>query len=155
MLMLGNPLLNEVCEAVKPIELIQVIEWALGLDSVILQVQEKYGFGRAIAAPQMGILKRLVCMHIDEPIVMINPVLFDLSEEKFELWDDCMSFPHLLVRVRRHKSCKLRFRDIEWKEHIWELEDDMSELLQHEVDHLNGILATDRAIGPGNLKWRS
>ena len=154
MLMLGNPLLNEVCEPVKQAELLQVREWVQGLDSIILQVQEKFGFGRAVSAPQMGIPKRLVCMHIDRPVAMINPELFDLSEEMFELWDDCMSFPNLLVRVRRHKACKLRFRDIEWQEHIWDLSDDLSELMQHEVDHLDGILATDRAINPRSLKWR-
>ena len=63
-----------------------------------------------------------------------------------ELWDDCMSFPNLLVKVRRHKRCSLRFYDENWKEQVWRLEDDMSELIQHEYDHLNGILATQRAI---------
>jgi peptide deformylase len=154
MRMLGDPLLYEVCAPVQKEELVQVKEWARGLDSVILEVQRKFGFGRAIAAPQMGIPKRLVCMHIDQAIIMINPELFDMSEEMFELWDDCMSFPNLLVWVRRHKSCKLRFRDIEWKEHIWDLEGDMSELMQHEVDHLDGILATERVTGSHGFKWR-
>ena len=154
MLMLGDPRLHEVCEPVQLEQLTLARDWAHTLDAVILQVQEKYGFGRAVAAPQMGIPWRLVCLHIDRPIAMINPELFDLSVEMFELWDDCMSFPNLLVRVRRHINCKLRFRDLNWEEHTWELSDDMSELLQHEVDHLDGILATDRVVGVRGFKWR-
>lgn len=151
---LGDPRLYEVCEPVRKGELQQARQWAAGLDSVILQFREKYNAGRAVAAPQLGIMKRMVCMHIDEPIAMINPELFDLSDELFELWDDCMCFPNLLVRVRRHKSCRLRFRDLDWNEHDWLLEDDLSELLQHEVDHLNGILSTQRAIDNRSFKWR-
>ena len=154
MLLLGDPLLHEVSDPVKKAELPFVRDWARDLDSIILQVQKRYGFGRAVAAPQMGIQKRLVCMHIDQPVVMINPELFDLSDEMFELWDDCMSFPNLLVRVSRHRTCKLRYLDLEWNEHIWELADNLAELLQHEVDHLDGILATERVVGKRGFKWR-
>ena len=154
MLMLGDPRLHQVCDEITRDELALVKDWANGLDSIILQVQDKYGFGRAVAAPQMGIFKRLVCMHIDKPVVMINPVLSNKSEALFELWDDCMSFPNLLVRVRRHESCTLTFRDLTWDLHTWELSGSLSELLQHEVDHLDGILATQRAHGQDALKWR-
>jgi peptide deformylase len=102
----------------------------------------------------MGIFKRLVCMHIESPVVMINPVLSEMSEEMFELWDDCMCFPNLLVKVSRHRSCTLQFFDLDWKEHIWHLTDDLSELLQHEVDHLDGILAIQRAVDEKSFRWR-
>jgi len=151
---LGDPRLYQVCEPIEKHELPEVKKWAKGLDGVILQFQEKYKVGRAIAAPQLGIMKRLVCMHIDEAITMINPELYDMSEEMFSLWDDCMCFPNLLVYLRRHKSCRIKFRDIEWVEHDWLMEDDLAELLQHEVDHLNGILATQRAIDNRSFKWR-
>lgn len=154
MLMLGDPRLHAVSEAIHRDELPDVAGWAEGLDSIILQFRERYGAGRAVALPQMNVRKRLVCMHVDEPVVMINPELSDLSDEMIELWDDCMCFPRLLVRVRRHRSCTLTFRDMEWTEHTWELADDLSELLQHEVDHLNGILATQRAIDDRSFRWR-
>jgi peptide deformylase len=154
MLMLGDPGLYQWSEPVIENDIPLLQKWTTGLDSIILQFRRKYGVGRAVAAPQMGIMKRLICMHIDKPVVFINPELFDLSEEMMELWDDCMSFPNLLVRVERHRKCKIRFFDLEWNEHTWELEDDLSELLQHEVDHLNGILATQRALGPTAFKWR-
>jgi peptide deformylase len=62
------------------------------------------------------------------------------------LWDNCLSFPCLSVKVKRHKSCRITYRDLKWQEKTAELEGDLSELLQHEVDHLDGILATQRAV---------
>lgn len=154
MLMLGDERLYQRSEPILPDEIAMVQAWASGLDDIILQFRARYGAGRAVAAPQMGIFKRLVCMHIDTPVVMINPELSDLSPEMFELWDDCMCFPNLLVRVVRHRTCTLTFRDLAWKEHVWHLEEDLSELLQHEVDHLDGILATQRAVGSQAFRWR-
>ena len=154
MLMLGDPRLYERSTELIREDVPDIRKWAQGLDGIILQFRQKYGAGRAVAAPQMGIFKRLVCVHIDGPVVMINPVLTGKSEEMFELWDDCMCFPNLLVKVKRHRSCTLYFRDLEWKEHQWQLQDDLSELLQHEVDHLDGILAIQRAVDEKAFKWR-
>ena len=50
------------------------------------------------------------------------------------------------VKVMRHKKCNIRFRDLSFKERSMKLEDDLSELLQHEYDHLDGILAVSRAM---------
>ena len=154
-LKLGDPRLYQKCEALTRKELPQIIPWAQTLDSLILQFRATYGAGRAIAAPQIGIMKRLVCMHLDEPVVFINPVLSNLSEEMIELWDGCMCFPLLLVKLRRHKRCTITFRDLNWNEHTWQLENDHSELLQHEVDHLDGILAIQRALDHKSFRWRT
>lgn len=154
MLRLGDPRLYEVSDPITRDELPQVMQWAEGLDGIILQFRRRYQAGRAVAAPQMGIRKRLICMHIDKPVTMINPVLTDLSKELFELWDDCMCFPNLLVRVRRHQSCTLHFTNLDWEQETWHLDGDLSELLQHEVDHLDGILATQRAIDDKAFRWR-
>ena len=153
--MLGDPRLYQVSHEIGREDLDDVREWALGLDQVILEFRGRYNAGRAIAAPQMGIFKRLVCLHLDAPVVMINPQLSDLSEEMIEVWDDCMCFPNLLVKVRRHRYCTLRFLDLHWSEQIWKLSDSLSELLQHETDHLDGILATQRAIDAFAWRWRA
>ena len=86
---------------------------------------------------------------------MINPELSDLSDELFEVWDDCMSFPNLLVKVKRHKKLTLSFFDLEWRKQVWHLEDNMSELIQHEYDHLDGILATQRATDSQSFRWKT
>lgn len=57
-------------------------------------------------------------------------------------------FPELMVRLRRHRRCRMTFRAANWQEHTWDLTDDMSELMQHEYDHLEGVLAIQRAEGP-------
>ncbi|MCB0376548.1 MAG: peptide deformylase, partial [Sinomicrobium sp.] len=143
------------CAPVQPDEVADLQPAIDTMAACILAFREKYGAGRAIAAPQIGLMKRMVVMNIDEPIPFFNPELFDQSDEMMELWDDCMSFPDLLVKLKRHQSCKMRFRDNHWQEQVWELEGDLSELLQHEVDHLDGILATMRAEGERALQWRS
>lgn len=153
-ILLGDPRLYEVCAPVQQEELPELQAVVDGLADLILQFRAKYGAGRAIAAPQVGVMKRLVVMNIDQPIAFYNPVLFEQSEEQLEMWDDCMSFPNLLVRLRRHRSCKMRFRDQAWKEQVWDLEDDLSELMQHEIDHLDGILATARALDERSFRWR-
>lgn len=112
----------------------------------IKAIRRDYGFGRAIAAPQIGVRKRLICILTDRPYVIINPALEFLGNDKMELMDDCMSFPNLLVRVRRYRHCILRYRDENWLEQRMRMDDDMAELIQHEYDHLDGILATMRAI---------
>jgi peptide deformylase len=155
MLQLGNPLLYEVCEPVLSTELPLVKGWVADMDNVMEEIRIKYNFGRAIAAPQLGIMKRLIYMKIDKPVIFINPEISGLSKEMFELWDDCMSFPNLLVRVKRHKSLTIRYLNENWEPQEWEMSDDLSELLQHEYDHLDGILCTMRAIDNKSFKWRT
>jgi len=104
LLLLGDPRLYQTCEPVLQSELPLVAGWVADLDNVMKEIRLKYNFGRVIAAPQLGIMKRLIYMNIDKPIVFINPHFSFLSDELFELWDDCMSFPNLLVKVKRHKS---------------------------------------------------
>ena len=153
-LQLGNPLLYEVCEEVQQSELPRVKDWVADLANAMQEIRETYQFGRGIAAPQLGIMKRLIYIDMGKPTVIINPEIIHKSEEMFELWDDCMSFPNLLVRVERHKKLSLRYLDENWQWQIWEASDDVSELIQHEFDHLDGILCTMRTIDEKSFKWR-
>lgn len=153
-LTLGDPKLYEMSEPVVRGDLKSLENIAEELSDILVEFKALYGAGRAIAAPQIGVMKRLIYMNITRPVILINPELVDFSRERIELWDDCICFPNLLVRVRRHKRCKLKFLNQHWQENIWDLEDDLSELLQHEVDHLNGILATQRAIDKKSFAWK-
>ena len=153
-LLLGDPRLYEVCAPVLPEEFSLVAGWVSDLGSAMRSVRSVYGFGRAIAAPQLGIMKRIIYMEIDKPLVFINPTLDCLSEEMFEVWDDCMSFPHLLVKLRRHKRITIRYVDENGASQSLDLEDDLSELLQHEYDHLEGVLCTMRAIDERSFRYR-
>ena len=154
-LLLGNPKLHEVSEEVSRDEIAGLKGAITELSDILNEFKATYNAGRAVAAPQIGVMKRIIFMNIDRPVIMFNPVLLDLSEEMMELWDDCMCFPNLLVKVKRHKSFKLKFRDENWLEQEWLLEDSLSELIQHEYDHLDGILATQRAIDSKSFSWRN
>ena len=151
---LGDPRLYEVCEPVQKEELYLVAAWVKDLHDAMEDIRRVYGFGRGIAAPQLGIMKRLFYLNLDRPYIIINPVLQYQSEEMFELWDDCMSFPNLLVKVKRHKNLTIKYLDENWQTQEWNMADDLSELLQHEYDHLDGILCTMRAIDEKSFKWR-
>ena len=144
--LLGNPKLYERSDPVEAEDLQALRATVEDLHDTLLDFRKRYGAGRAIAAPQIGLTKRLIYMFIHEPVVFINPSLKDLSPEMIEVWDDCMCFPDLLVKVRRHKQCTIRFKDLQWNDRAMTLTDDLSELLQHEYDHLDGILAVSRAI---------
>jgi peptide deformylase len=154
LLLLGNSKLYEISQPVLQSELAQVREWVADLHNVMEEIRAKYNFGRAIAAPQLGIMKRVIYMNIDKPVVFINPEFTYLSDEKFEVWDDCMCFPNLLVKVMRHKELTIKYLDEHWQSHEWHMKDDLSELLQHEYDHLDGILCTMRAMDEKSFKWR-
>lgn len=145
-LLLGNKELYQISEPVKQDEIESIKSVVQDLHDTLMDFREKYHAGRAIAAPQIGVKKRLLYMFIDEPVVFINPVLEFPDNEMMEVLDDCMSFPNLLVKVMRHKRCRIKYLDMNWKEQVMSLEGDLSELLQHEFDHLDGILATMRAI---------
>jgi peptide deformylase len=152
-LLLGDQRLFEVAESLKKEELLSLNPQIDLMFETILDYRRIYGRGRAIAAPQIGLQKRIICVNIDRPVVMINPELSELSEAMFELWDDCMSFPMLLVKVKRHKSLKVSFVDECWQKHAWHIDGDMAELIQHEYDHLDGILAIQRAIDNKSFRW--
>ena len=145
-LLLGDPKLYEVSEPVKRGELEGLRPVFTDLFDCIRAIRRDYGFGRAIAAPQIGVGKRLICMLLDRPYVILNPELTFVGDEQMEVMDDCMSFPKLLVRVRRYRHCILRYLDENWERQEKRMDDDLSELIQHEYDHLDGILATMRAI---------
>ena len=105
------------------------------------------GFGHGISAPQIGIRKRLICLDLDGVRrVIVNPTLELVGSETMELMDDCLCFPGLLVKVRRNRRCIVRYRDENWQVQELACEDYLSELIQHEYDHLNGVLATMRAV---------
>jgi peptide deformylase len=115
------------------------------------------GFGRAIAAPQIGALDRV--LFVRAPVgfagALINPRIERESAERFELWDDCFSFPDLMVRVSRAHAIHVAYQDEHGVACTLDAQGDLSELFQHEIDHLDGILAVQRAISPTAFSTRA
>jgi peptide deformylase len=104
---------------------------------------------------QIGAPKRLIYIELDGRAWRLrNPAVEFQSEDKFRVWDDCFSFPNLLVHVERSTVVRIRYEDEKGAVQSLEASGPFSELLQHELDHLDGILAIDRAIGPNALRTR-
>lgn len=156
-LLLGNPLLHQPCEAAQPRQFPALRAVADDLHDTLLHFRATHGVGRGIAAPQIGVLQRLVVLDLQgKRINLVNPRLTWCSPESFALWDDCMSFPNLLVRVLRHRQCTVEYVDLDGVAHTCHVEDEnIAELLQHELDHLDGVLALSRAIDGQSFALRS
>jgi peptide deformylase len=154
-LQLGDPRLYEVSDELKLSDLDNIRCVIEDLHDTLIDFRQRYGVGRAIAAPQIGVKVRLIYVHIDKPLVLFNPTITSKSEEMIELWDDCLCFPDLLVKVARHRTCTIEFRDLAWQPKSLDLQDDLSELLQHECDHLDGVLAVSRAFDGRSFALRS
>ena len=151
LLKLGNPKLYEVSSPITEEDMKYLPGWVNDLHDTLMEYRRVYGAGRAVAAPQIGIQKRLLYMYLDKAYVFVNPVMEFPDNEKYELLDDCMSFPGIIVKVSRYRRAVIKYFDMEMQPQKMELEGDLSELLQHEYDHLDGILATMRAVDNKSL----
>jgi peptide deformylase len=152
-LLLGDPRLRLRSSEVHHFDDPSFATACADLAATLAAFRARYGFGRAISAPQIGVPLRLIAVNLgDGTFFVVNPVVTWKSEETFTMWDDCMSFPDLLVRVARHESLSLEWVDESNRRRDWrELDRAAAELLQHEIDHLDGILAVDRALDPESL----
>ena len=146
-LLVGDPRLRRVAAPASRTEAGLAHDVAM-LHATLARFRAEHGFGRAIAATQIGVARRFIALNLGEgPFTMFNPEIVWRSGETFTLWDDCMSFPFLLVRVARNASISVQFDDESGRPQRWErLDRATSELLQHEIDHLDGVLALDRAV---------
>ncbi len=155
--LLGDPRLRRLSEPVSDFEATDFRAAARSLIHTLERFRAEHGFGRAISAPQIGITLRMIAMNLGEgPFLLVNPRLSGLSKRRFTLWDDCMSFPWLMVRLERHFSLDLDYSTENGGQNSWGgVDQAVSELLQHEVDHLDGILAIDRALDRDAIIARS
>lgn len=145
---LGNPLLRQPCAPVTDPGATAIRELAQDLSDTLAHWRKHTGYGRGIAAPQIGVLQRLIFLRLPgEPAwPMINPEIVWQSDEKVVVWDACLSFLSIFMKVERSAQIRVRWQDFSgvWHETEAGPEKDLAELLQHEIDHLDGILAVDR-----------
>ncbi|MFZ6819935.1 peptide deformylase [Undibacterium sp. Ji22W] len=156
-LSIGDQRLRQTCEEVHNLDDPQFLQDNQRLQGTLNVFRAQYGFGRGIAAPQLGIAQRFIALNLGAgTFSMINPVITWRSEQTFTMWDDCMCFPDLLVKVRRNVSISVQFLDEQGNLQRWEqIKQSVAELLQHEIDHLDGVLATDLALDNGSIIQRS
>ncbi|MGD2111467.1 MAG: peptide deformylase [Phycisphaerae bacterium] len=143
---LGNPLLREISAPVNDPAAPEIAALIGDLKDTLAYWRETTTYGRGIAAPQIGVLKRVVFLNVGEPCPLIDPVIVERSDDEIEVWDACLSYLTIFFRVRRHRTVTVRYRDLSGEQHVIEADGDLSELLQHEIDHLDGVLAIDRIV---------
>jgi len=157
-LQLGDPRLREVALPVEEPPAPEVAAVIRDLTDTLVHARATTGYGRAIAAPQIGVPLRIVVLRLpgSEPWAFINPAITAQSDEKIVVWDACLSFLCIFMQVERWREVTVRYRDPngDWKELRAGAERDLSELLQHEIDHLDGILAVDRIVDIKSLCTR-
>ncbi|WP_277221321.1 peptide deformylase [Peptoniphilus vaginalis] len=129
-------------------------------DRLKLLIEDMYetmdmAYGVGLAAPQIGILKRLIVVDNREDeeeegekpmrFYMINPEIIEKDGEEVSM-EGCLSVPGKQGTVKRAKHIKVKYNDLDGQEIIMEAENFLARIIQHETDHLNGILYTDKAI---------
>ena len=134
----GDPVLAAVAEEVQNIDA-KIIRLS---DSMLQAMYKAPGLG--LAAPQIGVQKKIFVYDIDdEPITLINPRIVESSGEW--VYDEgCLSIPGLYVEILRPKQVLLEAVDLDGNEIRVEADELLARLFQHELDHLNGVLMFDR-----------
>jgi peptide deformylase len=147
-LQLGDPRLREIALPVKDPSAPQIKSLVNDLADTLAHWRSTTGYGRGIAAPQLGISLRVIFLQLPgaEAWPLMNPEIIERSAEKIVVWDACLSFLSIFMQVERHREIAIRYQDLGAQWHELRAGDDrsLSELLQHEIDHLDGILAVDR-----------
>ncbi len=157
-LQLGNPTLWQ-----KSLDVVDPWSASTGdivrdLDDTLRAFRESHGYGRGIAAPQIGVLQRIIFVRMPDDSFagpMINPDIVRESDDRHEVWDACFSFPDLVVRVARAMEIEVDYLDAEGIKRHMLVEGALAELLQHEIDHLDGMLAVQRAVSPTAFATRA
>ena len=112
------------------------------VDDMLETMYEAPGVG--LAAPQIGISKRIFVADIGEgPFVMVNPEIVEVSDS-WTFDEGCLSVPGYYWPIKRPGYAKARGFDIDGNEVVFEGEELMGRVLQHEIDHLNGMLLVER-----------
>lgn len=153
---LGDPVLRQVSRPVELFDTAELRQLIVNLRDTLHAFQARYGAGRGIAAPQIGVPLRAIYLEFaGKSYTMINPHFTSKSEKMFTVWDSCFSYFGVAFEVSRHQTVTLDYYDALGNKHELEASDAFSELLQHEVEHLDGILAIDQLVPVGKIMEQS
>ncbi len=149
-LQLGDPILREKSLPVENPAAPEIAALVTDLADTLAHWRSATGYGRGIAAPQLGVLQCVIFLKLPgaDPWPLINPQIIERSSEKIVVWDACLSFLSIFMQVERHRDITVRYQGLRGESREVRAREDgnLSELLQHEIDHLDGILAIDRVV---------
>ncbi len=148
----GNPILRQQAPTLSTEEIKSYKTQQLIRDMRYTLDQKKYGVG--LAAPQVGESIALSVIAIKPTptrpklerceMVMINPVITKFYGHRSAMWEGCISGTDLYAKTLRYKRIRLQWQDEKAEQHEEDIEGFLAHVIQHEVDHLNGLLFVDR-----------
>lgn len=149
-----DEILKEVCE-----EIVEINDEIIKLSQDMLETMYKYD-GIGLAAPQVGKKIRMVVYdsnYIEEgakkkPMVLVNPKIIHTSKSKVRVEEGCLSYPDVFYEVERFEKVKAEYMGLDGKKRIISAKDIEAVVLQHEIDHLDGIVFLDKIGIPRNTK---
>ena len=116
------------------------------------------GQGIGLAAPQVGVLRRVIVVHGDfkgqRILGLINPKIIEKSKEKEKDMEGCLSFPGIFLEIKRAKEIEVNGLDINGKKIKLKAKGLLARVLQHEIDHLDGILFFNRLSFIKRIKFK-
>src|SRR5579863_2989907 len=119
-LQLGNPILRQKSLPVFDPSAPEIAALIRDLADTLSHWRATTGYGRGIAAPQLGVLQRVIFLKLpgEKPWPLINPEILERSQEKIVVWDACLSFLSIFMQVERHREISIRYQDLqgEWHE---------------------------------------
>lgn len=127
-------------------------------DLIETAVTQKDPEAAGLAAPQIGSNLRIILVRDFKPlpnsdklfienIIMINPKIISKSKTSDIDWESCLSIPNMYGQVKRPDSIKVTYQDEKGNEHKIKAKDFLARVIQHEIDHLDGILFVDKMTG--------
>ena len=130
------------------------------VDEMFERMFEKDGVG--LAAPQVGLLRRILVLNDegdrekpDRNITLINPTIKSFSGAKVQFEEGCLSLPGIHCEVTRPERCVVHAYDVEGTEFELEYEGFVARIIQHEHDHLQGVLLVDRMTPSDKMRNRA
>ena len=137
-----DPILRKKSDAIEKVD----DELRKLMDEMLETMYEAPGIG--LAAVQIGILKRLIVIDISKeekknPIFLINPEIITKSKNKSVYEEGCLSLPGQFAEIERPAECLIKYLDYQGKQKELKATGLMATCVQHEIDHLNGVLFID------------
>ena len=140
-----DPFLKQKCLPVTSFDK----ELKILTDNMLKTMYESEGIG--LSAIQIGVLKRIIVIDITEelkkPLILINPVITPSNSKFLEFKEGCLSFPGIYESVKRNEEIAVDFNSIDGKKLSMKATGLLSICIQHEVDHLEGVVFLDRLSG--------
>ncbi len=142
-IILPDPILRKVSKPVSQVDK----EIKSLMDDMLETMYAAPGIG--LAAVQIGILKRIIVIDLSkegekkEPIFIVNPEIISKSKNLISYEEGCLSIPNQFAEIERPNTCKIKFLDYMGEKKELEAKGLLATCIQHEIDHLNGILFID------------